>query len=228
MQQQKILNSEQSKILAELCAAHELEPEQISFHENETTPIFNYEAINYLSLKLTDIQDIKTQIVMRDDVSAKASCRVELEDGRTRSIEETAYLGEPIGGDSTIDTLRLAEQVAQSRAARKGIRSVGINLFAAHKKFMETGEIAESHTRHDPRYADYQEIKVLAKKLGLITIEEKNGKMVENKDKYQILLQKNFDVISQTELDDVKLHRFKVLLRSLDRIGRATVIKQAA
>ena len=44
-----------------------------------------------------------------------------------------------------LDILK-AQNVATARAMRRAIRAAGINLFKAHKRFMETGEVAEGNT----------------------------------------------------------------------------------
>ena len=222
------LTTKQQTLVTELCEVHNLDASQISFHEKEDTPIFDYEAVNALSLRLTDIQEIKAKIIKRGEDFAKVECIVILPDGRTRSIEETAYLNEPIGGNKTIESLRLAEQVAQARAVRRGVRAVGVNLYKAHKKFMETGEVAQGHTNNDPRYCQYQEIKVLAKKLGLIFFEKNGDEKVENREAYESLLMQNYEVKSLTELDDMQLQRCKILFRSLDRSGYGKTSKVAA
>lgn len=215
----KKLTAGQQQLVKELVAAHGLEPDQISFDGTESTPIFDYEAVNALSLKLTDITNIDTYISERGEGFVKSRCLVELPDGRTRKIEESAYLGEPLGEGGMINDLRLAEQVAQARAVRRGIRSVGVNLFNAHKKYMETGETVSGHTDHDPRYPQYQEINVLAYKLGIKHRTKISGKTVEEREEYEKLLAQNFaGKTSAKDLDDLELQRFIIILRSFVRL----------
>lgn len=221
MSDNNLLTAKQAEIVNSLCEVHGLEPNQISFHENESTPIFDYEAICYLSVVLTDIQDMDTQIVEINEDFAKAKCTVTLSDGRTRSVEDLAEIGELIGKDPTrIKSPRLAQQVARSRAARLGIRSVGVNLFNAHQKFIETGEIANGHTNHDPRYPHYQTIKTIAKKIGLIVTTKIDGKTVEEKSEYEKVLSQNLKVKSLKDLTDKQLQRAVVLFRTLERLAK--------
>lgn len=207
MPEKKILTADQQQLVNELIQIHGLDASQISFENGEITPIFDYEALSMLSLKLTDIQDIDVAIVSVSQNSVTARCIVTLPDGRTRRIEESAYLDETLHDGSKIDSFKLAEQIAIARATRRGIRSVGVNLFHAHKKFMETGEIAAGHLNNDPRYADYQEIKTIVGKLGW------------SDEVYRQFIADNFDgKSSQTELNDIELQKFKIMLRSLKRI----------
>lgn len=214
------LTADQLKLVKEMCEAHGLDADQISFEGEEITPIFNFEALSALSVKLTDIQDIETRISEENEDSVTAICVVTLPDGRTRTVEESAAISEVFGDGFEILTKRLAGQVAMARATRRGIRAVGVNLYNAHKKFMETGEIQSGHTNHDPRYTHYQEINALAYKLGLKKkLPNLEGKHTEDRTQYDALIAENFEgKTSATELDDLELQRFKTMLRSVARI----------
>lgn len=214
--QQRTLTHDQHETVRELAEMHGLDPGQISFEGEDPTPIFDFEAVCLLSLKLTDIQDVTCEISERDFESqiVTARCSVRLPDGRTRVCEDSARLHEPFADGGTIDSLRMADNVAQARAVRRGIRSVGINLWHAHKKYRESGAVANGHTRHDPRKPVYEEVHVLAANLGLIA----NG----NKDAYKAFLAETFDGRSSArDLDDEDLQRFLILLRAMDRVKRA-------
>jgi len=216
MTQQRTLTHTQHEIVKELTEMHGLDPAQISFEGNDPTPIFDFEAVCLLSLKLTDIQDITCEISDRDLESqiVTARCSVRLPDGRTRVSQDSARMYEPFADGGTIDSLRMADNVAQARAVRRGIRSVGINLWHAHKKFRESGQVALGHTRHDPRKPQYEEIHVLAGNLGLI-----DG---AGKEAYKKFLAETFDGrTSAKDLDDDDLQRFLITLRAMDRVKRA-------
>jgi hypothetical protein len=216
MNQQRTLTHDQHETVKEITEMHGLDPSQISFEGEDPTPIFDFEAVSLLSLKLTDIQDLTCEIMDRNAQTeiVTARCTVRLPDGRTRVCEDSARLHEPFGDGGTIDTLRMADNVAQARAVRRGIRSVGINLWHAHKKYRESGSVALGHTRHDPRKPVYEEIHVIAGNVGLIT----NG----NKEAYKAFLAETFDGrTSAKDLDDEDLQRFLVLLRAIDRINKA-------
>lgn len=212
MQERKVLTTEQKNILDELVEVHALDASQISFEGENATPIFDYEAVCALSLKLTDIQDIDCQISERDTVDGivSASCKITLPDGRTRTVEDSASLNESFADNKIIDTYRLAENVAQARAVRRGIRSVGVNLFRAHQEFVKTGQAATAHTNNNPRLTHYQEIHKLASKIGLIDGADKS--------KYEQFLAEKYDGrTSSADLDDLELHRLLVTFRAFER-----------
>jgi len=215
MNQQRSFTAVQHGIIQELTNAHGLEISQIGFEGDDTTPIFDFEAVCLLSLKLTDIQEIRCEITDRDADSeiVTARCSVTLPDSRMRVCEDSAKLGEIIGDGKTIDTMRFADMVAQSRAVRRGIRSVGINLFHAHNRFMRDGQTVQGHTNHDPRHPLYQEVHVLASELDLIDGTDKTL--------YRQFLAESYDGRqSSKDLDDVELQRFLISLRAMARVKR--------
>lgn len=208
---------EQAAIVKEICEVHELDATQIGFEDDSaTTPIFDYEAVCALSLRLTDIRDIDCSISDHGDADNElitAKCTVTVPDGRTRSCEGSAQLLERLKDGNIIETYQQAAAIAQARAVRRGIRSVGVNLWNAHRKFMQTGEIAAGHTRHDPRAPVYAEIHILATELDLIV----DG----NKEKYKAYIAENYDGrTSARDLTDMDLHRLLISFRSLTRLRR--------
>lgn len=212
----RTLTHEQHEIVSELSTMHGLDPTQISFEGEDLTPIFDFEAVCLLSLKLTDIREIACEITNRDYDSqiVTARCSVRLPDGRTRVCEDSARMHETIGDGGTIDSLRMADNVAQARAVRRGIRSVGINLWHAHKKFKESGEGSSGHLRHDPRRPVYEEVHVLAGNLGLIDGGDKEA--------YKAFLAESYDGrTSARDLDDAELQRFLISLRAMNRVRKA-------
>jgi hypothetical protein len=221
MTERNLLTAEQLKIQQELCETYdELTPENISFDKDDPTPMFDYEAISLLSVKLTDIQDIDCQVIQRDDTRVTVKCRVTLPDGRTRGVEHSGQLGEILPGGKTVDTMSLAEAVARSRAARLGIRSVGVNLFKAHKKFKETGEIAAGHLRFDPRKPIYDEIHAAATDLALIV----NG----DKSAYRQFIAESFGgAESAKDLSGEDLRKLQVMFRALVNANRFAQKKAA-
>ena len=205
------LSPEQARIVREICDLHGLEENQISFEGAELTPIFDYEAVCSLSLKLTDIHSIDCWISdhgTTDDEMVAAKCKVTVPDGRSRTCEANAQLLEKLPDGGIIETLQMAQAVARARAVRLGIRSVGVNLYNAHRKFAETGEIALGHTRHDPRLPVYSEIHVLGAKLDLIVDADKTA--------YRIFIDAMFPgKTSARDLNDIELHQLLVALRAM-------------
>lgn len=222
MPERTILTQEQLEIQSEFVQLYGLEPEQISFEGNEPNPILDYEAISLLSLQLTDIQELDCWISERGKETGTVTvrCVVTLPDGRKRSAESSAALGEPLPGGKTIDTFQLAEAVARARASRVGIRSVGVNLFNAHKKFKESGNIATGHLRFDPRKPLYDEIHVNAEKAGYIV-----GK---DKSEYQKFIAESYEGrTSAKDLDDAELNRLNITFRSFARLKVAAQTQTA-
>lgn len=211
-------NDQQKRIVEELCRVHSLDPSQVSFEGDSDTPIFDYEAISTLSLRLTDIKDLDCGITDRNVVQMEigdftgtritATCRVTLPDGRSRSVEATATVGEILAPGLQIATVADAEGVAQNRAARRGIRSVGVNLWRAHQAFMRNGERAAGTTDNDPRAPAYREIHVLAEKLDLIVDGDRKA--------FDHYLAEMFDgVTSKTDLNDIQLQQLITSLRAM-------------
>lgn len=230
MPETKTYTPSQAAIVRELCDTHGLDPEQISFDGDEIVPMFDFEAVSLLSLKLTDIQSIDCWLVGTDvDARSIAKCTVTLPDGRTRSCEDTAFLGEILGNGVIIETRRMADSTAQNRAARRGIRSVGVNLYRAHRKFMETGEVASGDLRYNPRNANYAEIHVLASEIGLIA----DGDRSAYRNYLAALFPETFDAVlpdevSSKNLNDIQLHQLLVSLRTMAALSRRASAKAAA
>jgi len=213
---EKTLTPTQSAIVSELTSVHGLDESQISFDGNSETPIFDYEAVCALSLKLTDIASIECKM-LEPTVSdnphgftptriSNCECTVTLPDGRTRKCVDSAQLGETAGG-FVFGTPREADGLAQNRAVRRGIRSVGINLYNAHKAFMASGKTQAGTLDEDPRLSQLKEIHKIADKLGYTRRE------------YEELLASGYDGrISTNDLNDIERQNFLRLLRSLERI----------
>lgn len=222
------LTPEQTEIVRELCDTHGLDPSQISFDDDGRTPIFDYEAVSALSLKLTDIKSIDCSVPDRERLDrrvAVAVCTVILPDGRTRTVEDACVIGEENPATRCgVMTLREAEGLAQNRAVRRGIRSVGINLWNAHRTFKQTGEIACGSTDLDPREALRKQIHVLRDEIGYSV------------DEYQAVLEGSFNGRgSSNDLNDLELQSairlFQALLRikrSRERFAKDETLKQAA
>lgn len=209
---EKTFTSAQRPIVAELCETHGLEASQISFDGDSIVPIFDYEAVSALSLKLTDIQTLDCEITNRNQkhrTTAVASCTTILPDGRTRIVEDSAAIGEIVAG-KTLTTIREADGVAQNRASRRGIRSVGINLWNAHKAFVASGKPQAGTFDEDPRILQVKEIHKIADNLGY------------SREEYEQLIASGYDGRTSTsDLNDIERQNFLRLLRSLERIHNA-------
>lgn len=217
---QKLLTAEQKQIRDEFIAAYGLDESQISFEGSKAEPIFDYEALNTLRLVLTNIQSVEFQPPQFDSANGivTVSCLVTLPDGRTTQPLDSAQIGETMPDGGTLETYRDAQNVAQSRALRRGIRSVGINLSRAHEQFRATGKAAtgEPASQED---AERKETQTLARQLGLKTGSGKN----ENREEYEKFLAEQFDGRTSTkDLSEAERARLRVTLRAMKRVADAT------
>lgn len=198
---------------------HGLQPEQISFDGEDLNPIFDYEAVSFLCLKLTDIKDIDSRISTRqaDETQflSTAVCQVTLPDGRSRTVQDSAAIGEELGNGVKIENVRQADSTAMNRAVRRGIRSVGVNLYNAHKKFKETGEIVSGQSiPANPRSAALSELHALAGECGLIF----NG----DRSKYEKFIADSYEgQTSSEQLNDLDFQRLLIQLRAMARHARS-------
>lgn len=214
---ERTFTKEQAETVRQYQEMHGIEPSQISFDEDNTSPSFDHIAISVLSLKLTDIQDISPTEIRTEAETGLVTvfARTTLPDGRSRGSIGSCQIGEVLANGETVTTGSQASGVATSRAFRQGIRNVGIDLHAAHRRYVETGSIAAGHTRRDPRATNYAELHVLASELDLII----DG----NKTKYHEYLAENFDGrTSSKDLTDIELQRLLITFRSLSRLSRKT------
>ncbi len=210
----KHLTPVQASIVKEYTEVHGLEESQISFEGKTETPIFDHNAISVLSLRLTEIQDISPTEILNDGKVITVFGKTVLPDGRSRGSIGSCHIGEVLANGQTVDNEQVALGVATSRCFRQGIRNVGVNLHAAHKRFAETGEIATSHMARDPRAANYAELHILASEIGLIIDGDKT--------KYREYLAENYSGRDSAKLlDDVELHRLLISFRSIARLNRS-------
>lgn len=211
---EKTLTPRQLTIVQQYGEVHGLGPEQISFENDRSLdPIFDHNAVSTLSLRLTDIQDIAPTKLVCDGDNVTVLGSVSLPDGRTRGAVGSCSIGERIGNGELIETQAAAIGVATSRCFRQAIRNVGVNLHVAHQQFVETGEIAVSHTNVNPRAANYAELHILAAELDLIVDGDKS--------KYHKYLADNYEGRnSATKLNDIELQKLLTGFRSMARLRR--------
>lgn len=191
----KNLTLEQKNIVAEFVQHHGLEARQISFDGDSLEPIFDYEALNYLRFKLTDIESTAPQIEERNEITGfvTARCVVVLPCGRSSSDLGTAQVNEKLHDGSHIENLLEAQNVAIARALRRAIRSVGVNLFKAHREWLETGQPVTAEV--DPEFVSAigKEIHKLANEWGHISGRDKT--------KYQEFIERMFGAGKRSTLD---------------------------
>lgn len=233
----------QQEIINEMSGIHGLDERQISFEEDSTEPIFDYEALNVLRLRLTDIQTTEPEIVERNMTLGivTARCWVYLPDGRSasdlgsaqftvRSAEDYSRIveGESMPDGSILDSQMKAQNVALSRALRRAIRAVGVNLMKAHRAFADDGEITQGDVDEEFQSKIGREIHSYAIKFGHITGSGKNT----DKTRYQNFIESLFGFKKRSTLDlnDIEKSQLANTYRTLvnSRDGAATEQKLAA
>lgn len=209
--ERKIKTPAQARLVKELMEAHGLDESQISFDNDSIEPIFDYEALNVLRLRLTDIQTTEPEIVERNVALGivTVKCTATLPDGRSASDLGSAQLDEPMPDGSTLENFMQAQNVALSRAMRRAIRAVGINLLKVHRQFMETGEIACADIDAEFESNIGREIHKLANSWGHI-----KGK---DKSEYQGFIENIFGsgLRSSLDLNDIQRSQLANMYRSM-------------
>lgn len=189
----KLYTPEQLQLLREFKSFYGIDESQVAFEGASPEPIFTYEALNILRLRLTDIQEIEVFPGRNapDDNFATVECSVCLADGRKARSFDSAAVGEVMHDGSQVENIRQAWNLAQSRAIRRGIRSVGINLLAAHRSFLETGEAAIAEPQ-DLRRIRQKQLKALVKEWGHSDAD------------YRDFMERLFGARSSLDLDDIQ------------------------
>lgn len=216
----KLITADQQQLVNEFVEAHGLEARQISFEGESLEPIFDYDALNYLRHKLTDLQATEPSIVERNVElqMVTAKCLVTLADGRTASDLGTAAIGEQMPDGGEIGDFIQAQNVALSRALRRGLRSAGINLLAVHKNYLKTGEVASGIVDTEFETKIGKEIHALAYQFGHLERGDKT--------KYQDFIENMFGggKRSSLQLNDIqksqlaKIYRLLLNARNLSEI----------
>lgn len=211
----KRLTLEQEEIEREFCETYGLEPNQIGFAKDNNEPIFTYEALNVLRLRLTDIQEIAVipSEINTGDSFVTVQCLVLLSDGRTARSFDSACVGEIMFDGSEITELRQAVNLAQARALRRGIRSVGVNLLNAHRNFLATGQPTPAEPVDQKRIRQRQ-LKALVAEWG------------HDDEQYRNFINNLFGVRSSLELNDIQMSQAISTYRAM--LNSRNVAKLAA
>lgn len=203
MDRRKILNEQQQSLAIELAETYGIQPEDIIFFGDDTTPFLTYEATCIMANRLADLQDIDLMTVpgvSNDSISLK--CVLTLANGRTRGTVGVVNVNETIDGVKMSDSQLIA--LASARAIRGALQIADIDLMKLHRKensdvldfkpkSQETKLIAQAH--------------ILGKEAGLI-----NG---EDKTAWYRLLKNRYQVESSNQLSAVYLADFIAVLKTL-------------
>lgn len=220
--QTKNLTQEQQKIADEFVSIYGFDYSQISFEGNFTEPIFDYEALNVLRLRLTDIQMTDPEVVERNVTLGivTVKCTAILPDARSASDLGSAQFatfegdrqltrGEIMPDGSEVSMMFQAQNIALSRALRRAIRAVGVNLFKAHQQFMLNGSSTAAEIDEEFQSPIGKEIHALAKEWGHI-----KGK---DKTQYADFIEQNFGfgLRSTLQLNDIQKSQLANFYRNM-------------
>lgn len=115
-------------------AAYDIDPEQIFFDE-KGSPFFDHEALQLLAIKLApQVRNIEIELAQlsKADRFVVASCSVYLEDGRARTTTGSVLLSTAGSEEDENKAFESAVLLANSRALRSGLRSIGFDPIKAH------------------------------------------------------------------------------------------------
>lgn len=207
----RLLTPAQEQLVREFTEIYGLERSQISFDSDRPDPIFDFDALSLLSVKLSDIKAIRVvpcEVLITG--LAASSCEVKLPDGRTRDFFGSALLGEVMPDGGTVDDIKQALDISQARSLRKGLRAVGWDPVRAHQDFLagRGTELGASPTAGNQRNAELAQAHILGQELGLIVGADKT--------RWQKLLAIWFNgKDSSATLNDNQRSQLLAILRSL-------------
>jgi len=210
-QPQKILNAEQSALVAELSMTYGIEPEEIIFFDNESTPFLTYEANWVLCNHLTSLIHIGVEPVpsaFTDSVSVK--CSIIFKNGNERSAVGVANIAEKINERDI--SQQQAINLASSRALRSVLRASGIDLIKLHHQSIK-GEVLDFQVK-----SNYNALLGQAHRLGT----EAELIIGDDKSAWYRLLKNRYGVQRSNELSEDQLADFVAILKTLVPQGMET------
>lgn len=218
---------EQRNIQKEFIDAYNFSPEQISFDGPSLDPIFDYDALSVLSVKLCRIPDLSVEPAVIDRLQGLAQSRVVviLPAGESRKTFSTAWVGEEMPNGEPIRDIIQATKICRARGLRDGLRIVGFDPVAAHREFESTGQILEL-SPIDPYLKQLAEIHLHAQSQDLIVT---GGDGFVNRVAYQQRLAKHFNgKTSAKDLTDPERSQWLQLLRGWSKARRVVANRAAA
>jgi hypothetical protein len=200
----KVLNSEQSALVAELTAEYGIEPEDILFFDDSAKPFLTYEAASALSNKLADLFQIGVEPVVSpfaDSIAVK--CTIVTKDGHERSAVGVANRAEKINDSDISD--QQAINLASSRALRNVLRAAGIDLIKLHRQ-ATGGELTDKGMKSNRTSLIGQAHKI-GVEIGLIFENEKAP--------WRNVLKSRYNVTTSADLTEEQLSDLVAFLNTL-------------
>lgn len=189
------LTRDQRAIMKEFCETYGFTPDQVGFDGESTTPIFDFDALSVLSLRLCNVPEIAVSFVGFETANmATSSVRVRLANGAVREFFAVAQMGELMhNGEPVVDATQAAN-LSRGRALRVGLRAATFDPVKAHAA-MKRGENVVDFTPGkfvDPGLA---ECHMLGEELGYIV---RDGGRVTDRSTYDRLMATYFQGATST------------------------------
>jgi hypothetical protein len=164
-----VLTAEQQSLADEFLVEYGIEANQITFTDDQLNPIFDFDALFFLANRLGDFWDISIEAgdVDHERGYCTSHCCIMLGDSRTRKMFGSAFVGETMPGQRTVQTIGEALVISRARALRGALRAVGFDPVRAHLQRDRAPE-TPPETSGDPRLAMERQAHLLGEKLGYI------------------------------------------------------------
>jgi hypothetical protein len=218
------LTLEQEELVKEFMSIYGIQESQISFEGESADPILDFDALCLIANELGDFPTITT-VPLESNQNGRATAQCTITDGRgvTRSQFGSCFIGAPLPDGKTVDDDQTNLDVAQARALRRALRSIGFSVVSSHKSRMAGIVKPQSVPVDSQRVRDSKQLHALACELGYITSESKS--------KYQGMLATHFDgKISSKDLTDVEMSQaiaiFQALSQARERIVRRNNMRE--
>jgi hypothetical protein len=203
-----------------LSATYGLQPEQITFFDDEAEPFFDRKAtavlIHALVPGVVGIEDDLATAPTSDTLAVKY--RITFEDGSFAASTAMVNLGEK-GDDDKPLSIDQVKSLATAKAARSALTNRGISLMRLHEAKREGGRVVQQFS--GPPRGEYErllrEAHALGKETGVILdVENLNGRSGVTTDKtlWYRLLGNRYRVDGSNQLDIDQLRDFVAFLRS--------------
>lgn len=208
----------QETIVREFTKTYNLDASQIGFDGESDQPIFDFDALSILGIRLTDFRDITIEKGELDYINgvATSECRITLGDGRTRQVFASCPVGDVLHDGREIKDMSTALAVSRARAMRTAFRAVGFDPLREHEKQKEDGEALEL-SLDSMRNKELAEIHLLGEQSGLI------DPATNDKTRYYKMMDVMFpDVTSARYMTQEQRAKWIGVLRGLSNAQRRT------
>jgi len=207
----KQLTREQRALVKDFCDTYGFKEQQIGFDGASLDPIFDFDALSVLSLRLCNLPKLIVTFAGFEGNFAFANVRVQLTNGNEREFFASSQMGELMPDGSPVTSAVQMSNLARARALRVGLRAATFDPVKAH----EAAKRGENVIDFTPgKFVDpgLRECHMLGEELGFI---KRDGKKVVDRSEYDRLLATYFNGKTSTaELRPQERAQWIVMLRS--------------